>query len=266
MIKLFPQQNNDNQPSGPSDPKLLVASEHRPTHGHRPWVMTNMIASADGATALQGVSGPLGTPADRSMVLALRNVADAIMAGATTVRSERYGVPAASTTTDPTTRHQTTTGRRPLIVVVSARLQLERDLPLFGNPAYRPMIATTRSAPEDRKQALGAVADVVEVGNTSVDLQRLMRTLTDRGASVVLSEGGPSINAQLINDNLIDEWNLTLSPVLAAGSSARPATGDEPAQPPPSMKLDRVWMADDLLFCRWVRPNDGPNRAHRFGN
>jgi 5-amino-6-(5-phosphoribosylamino)uracil reductase len=69
----------------------------------------------------------------------------------------------------------------------------------------------------------------------------------------VLSEGGPSLNGQLIAEDLIDEWNLTISPILAGGTSKRPATGQELLPPGLAMALDRVWHQDDLLFCRWIR-------------
>ena len=248
MIKLFPHDTDTIHPDPAPNCKSLVMAERRLPPVGRPWVMTNMIASADGATSLGGVSGPLGTEADRSMLLAIRNIADAIIVGARTANVERYGIPAATTAASSQTQ-----AKRPTIVVVSASLDIDDDLPLFDHSHYRPIIATTRSAPDSRKTALDARADVVELGDTQVDLNLLMDLLAKRGASIALSEGGPSLNAQLIAEDLIDEWNLTLSPLLLAGDSARPASGVEPLQPPTEMQLSRVWMADDLLFCRWVR-------------
>ena len=50
-----------------------------------------MIASVDGRIAIGGRSGPLGGPADRALFHGLRARADAVMAGAETIRVERYG-------------------------------------------------------------------------------------------------------------------------------------------------------------------------------
>ncbi len=54
-------------------------------------VRINMIASLDGGTSLGGTSGALGDAADGLVFATLRSYADVIVAGAGTVRAERYG-------------------------------------------------------------------------------------------------------------------------------------------------------------------------------
>jgi riboflavin biosynthesis pyrimidine reductase len=54
----------------------------------RPAVRLNMIASVDGATALDGRSGGLGGPAARRFFVALRSLADVVLVAAGTVRAE----------------------------------------------------------------------------------------------------------------------------------------------------------------------------------
>lgn len=248
MISLFPQPGG-----GPIQPLDAVAAERRLPRPDRAWVMTNMIASADGATAVGGVSGPLGGPADVEMLVAFRSVCDAILVGAATVREEGYRPPGLGSPEARRLRAERGQAERPVIVVVTASLSLEPDLALFSDPDYRPLIVTGASAPADRRAALAPVADVIEVGSDRVDLRRTTTELQRRGLSTVLSEGGPSLNGQLIADDLIDEWNLTIAPLLASGSSKRPSMGPEPLHPEARMRLDRVWHADELLFCRWLR-------------
>lgn len=253
MISLFPH------PSGePFEPATAVAAEQRTPQGDRPWVMTNMIASADGATAVDGLSGSLGGPADKAMFTALRSVTDGIIVGASTVRQERYRPPSAGPEAAQAARRQRGLPVRPQVVVVTGSLGLDPTLPLFEDASYRPLIITVASAPADRRAELEAVADVVDAGEDRVDLAAALTVLGERRLSVVLSEGGPTLNGQLIADDLIDEWNLSLSPVLAAGSSKRPAVGPEPVGPPARMTLARVWEQDHLLFCRWVRSSARP--------
>jgi riboflavin biosynthesis pyrimidine reductase len=140
-----------------------------------------------------------------------------------------------------------------LLVVVTASLSLDRHLPLFADPGYRPLIVTVGSAPTDRRRALEEVADIVVAGDHQVELGSALGQISDRGLEIVLSEGGPSLNGQLIVDDLVDEWNLSLSPILAAGASKRPAMGSELVPPGLTMALSRVWHQDNVLFCRWVR-------------
>ncbi len=61
---------------------------YRDSPGRTPSVRLNMIASADGATTLAGLSGGLGGPADHQVFMALRSLADAVLVAAGTVRAE----------------------------------------------------------------------------------------------------------------------------------------------------------------------------------
>jgi riboflavin biosynthesis pyrimidine reductase len=258
MIKLFPVQTVDDGPAGVDhefEPGPAVAVELRPKPHQRPWIFTNMIASADGGTAVDGLSGPLGGPGDKAMFGALRAVADVILVGASTVREERYRPPRASEESVIRRRQQ---GRadHPRLAVISRSLNIDTDLPLFGDPENRPLIITTGSSPAPERQRLEAVADLVMAGDDRVSMTSALRHLDALGVTTVLSEGGPSLNGQLIADGLIDEWNLSLSPSLLGGDSRRAAIGPSAAGPPLDMRLDRVWTDNELLFCRWVRRGD----------
>src|SRR5205085_2515837 len=57
----------------------------------RPYLALNMVATADGRVTVGGRSGPIGNEADRALFHELRAQVDAVMAGAGTVRTERYG-------------------------------------------------------------------------------------------------------------------------------------------------------------------------------
>ena len=56
----------------------------------RPYVVANMVASADGRATLDGASAGLSGPADRALFHALRGQVDAVLAGTGTLRAERY--------------------------------------------------------------------------------------------------------------------------------------------------------------------------------
>jgi riboflavin biosynthesis pyrimidine reductase len=259
MIQLYPFIVDDDGNPGPGtvdDVSAAVMAEARPPHPSRPWVYTNMIASADGGTAVSGLSGALGGPGDREVFAALRSVADVILVGASTVRDERYRPPRRP---EVVRSRRVAEGRQPdpRVAVVTRSLDLDAGLPLFGDPANRPLIVTVTSAPADRRRALSAVADLVDAGSDDVDLGRALRLLATDGVRTVLGEGGPSLNGQLIDAGLVDEWNLSLSPHLLAGDSHRAAVGPVPEGPPPAMRLARVWTDDDYLFCRWVRDPSG---------
>lgn len=234
------------------DPVALYAGDRRPPPPGRPWVMVNMVASLDGATMVDGVSGPLGGPADKEVFAAIRAVADVILVGAGTVRAEGYGPPRPSPT-QRARRRARGQAAAPRLAVCSASLGLDPGAPLFAAAEERPVVITVSVVDDGRRAALGRVADLVVAGETRVDMSRAVAALGATGARVVLAEGGPSLNGQLVSAGLVDELCLTLSPLLAGGRSARIAVGDPPCRPV-GLILDRLLEAHGMLFARYVRP------------
>ena len=101
----------------------------------RPYLITNFALSLDGRATIDGRSGPIGTATDTAMLVALRTRPDAVMIGAGTMRAEGYGRVVA----DPAKRElreRDGLAADPLMVIVSGRLDLPWDAPLFaGIPA-----------------------------------------------------------------------------------------------------------------------------------
>jgi len=230
----------------------LYAADQRPSPVDRPWVISNMIASIDGAAALDGVSGGLGGPGDKVVFSALRSVADIIVAAAGTVRAEGYRPPR---TPEAQQARRVARGQQavPRIAVVTGTLDLDLGGPLFGESPTRPIVITgTRPSPEQLARA-SEVADVIVAGGDRVDLGDALRRLGTLGARVVLCEGGPSLNGQLVAHDLIDECCVTISPLLAGGDAARIMHGVAPGVARP-MRLARVLAEGDMLLLRYVRP------------
>ena len=214
------------------EPAELYRLDPRPgAPAGRPWVVVNMIATVDGAVAVEGRSGGLGGPVDRAVFHALRAAADVVLVGAGTVRAERYGPPKVP-------------GLR--IAVVSNRLELDWSWPLFGEG--RPIVVTTRTS-----GPVPSGVDAVRAGDDRVDLPAALAALAERGARVVLCEGGPSLNGSLLEHDLLDEVCLTLSPMLAGGRGGRMALSAEAHLR--RLQLVHAATADDgFLYLRYARP------------
>ena len=249
MLVLWPT------PGGEVDPAVAYALDSRPEPAGRPWVMINMISSVDGGAAdPAGRSGGLGGPADKAVFVAIRAVADVIVAGAATVAGEDYGPPACPR---PCGRRRRDRGQAevPRLAVVTASLRIDPDRRLFreADPDARPLVLTTAAADPDRRRALEAVAEVIEVGDERVDWHTALAALRSAaGARVVLCEGGPSTNAQLVAEDLVDEMCLTLAPSLVGGGAPRIVNGPAGARLVPQ-ELERALTADGYLFLRYVR-------------
>ncbi|HET6570719.1 MAG TPA: dihydrofolate reductase family protein [Solirubrobacterales bacterium] len=77
---------------GPTTVEQQLAS-YRPgerAREDRPFVAMNFAATVDGRATIEGVSGPIGSETDTTMLAGLRRRFDAVMIGAGTMRAERY--------------------------------------------------------------------------------------------------------------------------------------------------------------------------------
>ncbi|GJM38390.1 MAG: hypothetical protein DHS20C19_17570 [Acidimicrobiales bacterium] len=246
MQQLFPI------PIDAVDPLEIYPADARPRPPGRPWLMVNMIASVDGATAVDGVSGGLGGPADKAVFRAVRASCDTVLVASATAIAERYRMPV---TSPEVTARRAETGRPPApgLAVVTASGRIDPTVPAFAerpDDADRPLVITGADADEAALAELDA--DIVRVGAPTPEPGLVLAALADRGAAVVLAEGGPSFNARLHAADLIDELCLSLSPSLVGGSSSR-ILGDANGGDLRHLRLARLLEADGLLFARYLR-------------
>ena len=238
------------------EPGVLSAEEAASGFGpiesapaERPYLGVNMVATADGKATIAGRSGPIGNQADRELFHELRAQVDAVMAGAGTVRTERYG------------RIVKDAGRRerrgargldedPLAVVVSGRLDLSPDLPCLQVPEQRVVVITASDGEIDEVPA--EVHYIRVPGEGFVSLAPAMRELRlTFGVRSVLCEGGPLLNDALLREGLVDELWLALAPKLAGGAGLTIVTGTA-LDPPAELGLEWVLESgDDHLFLRY---------------
>jgi riboflavin biosynthesis pyrimidine reductase len=167
----------------------------------------NMIASVDGRIAVGGRSAPLGGPADRALFHALRARADAVVVAAGTVRTEHYG-PLIRDLDVRDWRERQGLPAQPLAVIVSRTLELDPTLPLLADRSSHVVILTQASGDVPYCRAK---VDYIRSATLAAGLAELAATY---GAHLLLCEGGPTLNASLAAESLIDELFLSISPLL----------------------------------------------------
>jgi riboflavin biosynthesis pyrimidine reductase len=219
----------------------------------RPRVLSNMVSTVDGRASIDGRSGPIAGPADRELFHALRTPVDAVMAGAGTMRVERYG----RIIRDESRRLQRRErglSEEPLACIVSATLALPPDLPLLAEPEARVVVLTASEA--ELPPSAAQVDYIRTTSDGELDLPRALSELRRRfGVEVLLCEGGPHLNGHLLAGGLVDELFLSLSPKLAGGDppdgeTLRIVAGEEFEQP---LELDLLGALeyDSHLFLRY---------------
>lgn len=233
------------------DLRARYLADRRTHDDGRPWVLLNMITSIDGAIAVDGLSGGLGNEADFAVFSTLRSLADVILVGAGTAAAEGYKVPKP---TAEVLERRAAAGQapRPIIALVSRSLRIDLDAPLFTDADYRPVVVTAASSPADRRAEIADVADVVIAGEHEVDFADAIRSLGRRCGPVILAEGGPTLNGQLVAADVLDELCITISPLVVGGAGGRMVAAG-PDHDPRRFEVDRVAEGGGLIFTRLLR-------------
>ncbi|MFL5898879.1 MAG: dihydrofolate reductase family protein [Solirubrobacterales bacterium] len=212
----------------------------------RPLVAMNFVATVDGRATIEGRSGPIGSDADTAMLVGLRTRFDAVMIGAGTMRAERYGPPAS---TPETRERRQRDGLRPksLMVLVSGRLDLPWDAPLFSREGEVLVFTSADTEPPETAATVEVVRHpgAVNLGEAVDYLRR------ERGVRALLSEGGPRLHEQMQADGLVDDLFLTIAPKLSGGEAPRIIEGPLPK----IVGLELAWLLEEEgeLFARYRR-------------
>jgi riboflavin biosynthesis pyrimidine reductase len=199
-----------------------------------PRLYANFVSSLDGVVALQGekhssqmISGE--SEADRFVMGLLRACADAVLIGAGTLRAApgslwtpAYIYPNAAAEFAELRRDL---GRsdEPRLVLLTARGEMDPHHPALEAGA---LVLTTSLGATELGSRLSASSTVVVLGEGgAIDLVDVIATVRGEGHEVVLSEGGPTVIAGLLQAGLLNELFLTLSPILAGRSDVRGRPG-----------------------------------------
>lgn len=213
----------------------------------RPHVSMNFALTLDGRSAINGVSREIGSPRDTELLVGLRTRADAVMIGAGTMRAERYG----RVVRDPAKRAEREAiglTPDPLIAIVSGRLDLPWDAPLFSEGIGEVVIYTSsEKEPPQTETEIEVVRhpDRVDLGAALEHLRK------DRQVRALLCEGGSKLHASLHEAECVDEVFVTHAPKLAGGEGPGLVSGLSALVRP----LELVWVisepATGELFARY---------------
>ena len=211
-------------PDHTTDPPTI--EEHRPDYTaltfpdpppDRPYVIVNMVSSADGKVTIEGTEQGIGSKTDQRLMRELRVHADIVINGASTLRASGT----TSRTGDPALeqlRIQRGKPPAPIAAVLSASGDLPFDRSFFTARDFEAVVYLSSDAPPDRRAAIEATGRPVYDVPSGEEVPAMLRHMRHRlDARLLLVEGGPHLNGQLVEAGLVDEFFLTLGPVIVNG-------------------------------------------------
>ncbi len=184
----------------------------------RPIVTLKLAATLDGRIAAAGGDARWITgAAARRRVHELRDVHDAVLVGAATVRAD-----------DPALTCRMPRGRNPVrVVVAGADLDVParaRVLDVRAAPTWIVVPAGADTARAVRLRRRGVAVVAVPARRSAIPSAALLRALAARGITSVLVEGGARVAADLLQAGAVDRVVWFVAPSILGGDAV-PAVG-----------------------------------------
>ena len=245
MRQLIPEP-----PRSGTEPDL--AGVYAYPRGTRRWLRANLVASVDGLAQAEGASRGLSGPADLRVLRTLRGLADVVLVGGATVRTEGYQRPVVAREQYAMARAAAGQSAVAAIAVVSASLELDFDSPLYASAVTPTITVTVAEAPPKRMEMAREAGEVLIAGERGrVDLAEAVDKLVGSGRGRLLCEGGPKLLAAVAAAGRLDELCLSVSPQLRAGDGLRLLDGPEFPEPV-RLNLHTLLTEDGFLFARYL--------------
>jgi len=211
------------------------------------FVFSNLAMSLDGkiATKRRGFL-PLGTAEDWRNMIELRRRSQAIIIGASTLRS--YSKPCLV----PRLSNQ------PINILVSSKLEkISPRWEFFTSPLSQKIIFVTSPPTPKTLQIFKKLGEIIllkpsprkSLGKQIIDV------LQKRGIRSLLIEGGGGIMWNFAQDNLIDEYHVTVTPRILGGSNSPTLVDGAGFSPEQSLniKLRQCRILKDELYLIYTR-------------
>lgn len=184
----------------------------------RPYTLLSCCVSIDGYIGNAASRLLLSNDADFDRVDAVRASCDAILVGATTVRTDN---PRLVVRSEARRKERAERGlpESPVKVTVTRRADLDARADFFKVGDAEKIVYCASPRVANARDRLGPVATVVDAGD-NVQMRTLSTDLAARGVDRLMVEGGGTIHTQFLTEDIVDELHLTVAPIFVGDSEA----------------------------------------------
>ncbi len=191
----------------------------------RPFVVATFAMTADGKVTTKNF-GPVDFTSreDKMHLFRQRAAADAVLIGHTSLDRDnvRLSLPAEL----QELRIKRGQSRCPLRIIISNKGKIDNRLKIFQSDVSPIVIFSSRRMPRKNQDALRRKAALHLSRTTQLDLNEMLQTLrTQYNVRTVACEGGPTLFRALLEEDLVDQLNLTIAPYMFGGADAPTLTG-----------------------------------------
>ena len=229
----------------------------------RPYVIADMIASADGKTVIEGNEAGLGSRTDRRLLHELRLHADVVLSGAGTLRATGAS-PRLHEDDLEVLRRERGKSRTPIGAVITASGDVPLDAGFFTSDEFEAYVYLADSAPPGRREAIEATGrPVVEVPADHAVRAMLRHMRSELRARLVMLEGGPTLNGECFRAGVVVEMSgvevtretVTCSPAATPRrrATASAATSRLPARASQRRRVNHFLRTAATVTLFWAR-------------
>src|SRR5213595_78672 len=208
--------------------KLSRGAQRRPDRSHisrRPFVSATFAMTVDGKITTRNFSPvDFTSREDKLHLFRQRALADAVLIGHTSLERDnvRLGLPADL----QELRSKRGQSRSPIRVIISNKGRIDERLKIFQSDISPIIVFSTKRMPQKNRKALQTKATLHLTDAKHVDLAVMLKTLRNQyKVGTLACEGGPTLFRALLEEDLIDQLNLTIAPHMFGGATAPTLTG-----------------------------------------
>jgi riboflavin-specific deaminase-like protein len=205
----------------------------------RPFVLANFAITADGRISTRNsTQADFSSKRDKRRLVEIRATCDAIMASAKTIGTDNMtmGIPA-----EELRAQRVAQGKPPypIRVLLTNSGRISPELRVFTKDFSPIVIFSTEKMPAAIRSGLETKATLHLHPGKRIDLAEMLRTLRKtHQVKRLVCEGGAQIFRALLEADLVDELNVTITPRIFGGRPAPTLTGVAGAFLPSSTQLE----------------------------
>jgi len=195
---------------------------------NKPYIIIFSTMTVDGRIASKTWFSKLSCNKDLERLHKLRLETNAVAVGAETVIKD-----------DPSLRLKYFKGEDPYKIIIDGLLRVPINARVFSLNPEKAILITSNFADKNKIEKLKAIGvRIIQLNGPKIDLREAMNKLYELNIKKLMVEGGGILNWNLLNQKLVDELRVTISPyVFGNGRSIFEGEGYETTNESPELKL-----------------------------